>query len=113
MPIEAEVKSSTYLLYDCACGTGGMLTTASFHVDYEDNDSDPNTTLRKFGHAKEGNWAPQVVVALAVTRWHTGTELVLPGNTADVTTVTKVRADLRGRIDGRRKKPRSRRGFRG
>jgi transposase len=74
-------------------------TTASFHVDYEDDDSDPefNTTLRKFGHAKEGNWAPQVVVALAVTRdgipvrsW------VLPGNTADVTTVTKVRADLRG-----------------
>ena len=41
-----------------------------------------------FGHAKEGNWAPQVVVALAVTRdgipvrsW------ILPGNTADVTTV--------------------------
>jgi Transposase DDE domain len=74
-------------------------TTASFHVDYEDDDTDPdsNTTLRKFGHAKEGNWAPQVVVALAVTRdgipvrsW------VLPGNTADVTTVTKVRADLRG-----------------
>jgi len=72
-------------------------TTASFHVDYEDDDSDPNTTLRKYGHAKEGNWAPQVVVALAVTRdgipvrsW------VLPGNTADVTTVTKVRADLRG-----------------
>ena len=74
-------------------------TTASFHVDYEDDDSDPdsNTTLRKFGHAKEGNWAPQVVVALAVTRdgipvrsW------VLPGNTADVTTVTKVRGDLRG-----------------
>lgn len=74
-------------------------TTASFHVDYEDDDIDPesNTTLRKFGHAKEGNWAPQVVVALAVTRdgipvrsW------VLPGNTADVTTVAKVRADLRG-----------------
>ena len=74
-------------------------TTASFHVDYEDDDTDPdsNTTLRKFGHAKEGNWAPQVVVALAVTRdgipvrsW------VLPGNTADVTTVTKVRTDLRG-----------------
>lgn len=74
-------------------------TTASFHVDYEDDDSDPdsNTILRKFGHAKEGNWVPQVVVALAVTRdgipvrsW------VLPGNTADVTTVAKVRADLRG-----------------
>lgn len=71
-------------------------TTASFHVDYED-DEKPNATLRKFGHSKEGTWTPQVVVALAVTRegipvrsW------VFPGNTADVTTVQKIRADLRG-----------------
>jgi len=27
-PIEAKLKSGTYLLYDCACGTGGMLTVA-------------------------------------------------------------------------------------
>lgn len=26
LPIEAGIKSGTYLLYDCACGTGGMLT---------------------------------------------------------------------------------------
>src|SRR5216117_2095216 len=26
LPIEAYIKSGTYLLYDCACGTGGMLT---------------------------------------------------------------------------------------
>ncbi len=26
LPIEASIKSGTYLLYDCACGTGGMLT---------------------------------------------------------------------------------------
>jgi type I restriction enzyme M protein len=26
LPIEAWIKSGTYLLYDCACGTGGMLT---------------------------------------------------------------------------------------
>ncbi len=26
LPIQSEVKSGTYLLYDCACGTGGMLT---------------------------------------------------------------------------------------
>ncbi|MBC2710217.1 MAG: IS1634 family transposase [Desulfosarcina sp.] len=73
-------------------------TTASFSVDYEDDpERHANATLRKFGHAKEGFWAPQVVVALAVTRegipvrsW------VLPGNTADVSTVEKVRADLRG-----------------
>ena len=25
-PIEAEIRSGHYLLYDCACGTGGMLT---------------------------------------------------------------------------------------
>ena len=28
VPIKAEIKSGTYLLYDCACGTGGMLTVA-------------------------------------------------------------------------------------
>jgi type I restriction enzyme M protein len=28
LPIESELKSGTYLLYDCACGTGGMLTVA-------------------------------------------------------------------------------------
>jgi type I restriction enzyme M protein len=28
LPIEAELKSGTYLLYDDACGTGGMLTVA-------------------------------------------------------------------------------------
>lgn len=27
-PIAAEIKSGTYTLYDCACGTGGMLTVA-------------------------------------------------------------------------------------
>lgn len=28
LPIEGEIRSGTYLLYDCACGTGGMLTVA-------------------------------------------------------------------------------------
>ncbi len=28
LPIEAKIKAGTYLLYDCACGTGGMLTVA-------------------------------------------------------------------------------------
>ncbi len=73
-------------------------TTASFSVDAEDEpNGHANATLRKFGHSKEGFWAPQVVVALAVTRkgipvrsW------VLPGNTADVSTVQMVRSDLRG-----------------
>ena len=26
LPIDAQIRSGTYLLYDCACGTGGMLT---------------------------------------------------------------------------------------
>lgn len=28
LPIEKQLKSGLYLLYDCACGTGGMLTVA-------------------------------------------------------------------------------------
>ena len=28
LPIEGQLKSGSYLLYDCACGTGGMLTVA-------------------------------------------------------------------------------------
>jgi type I restriction enzyme M protein len=28
LPIETEIRSGMYLLYDCACGTGGMLTVA-------------------------------------------------------------------------------------
>lgn len=28
LPVFKEIKSGTYLLYDCACGTGGMLTVA-------------------------------------------------------------------------------------
>jgi transposase len=78
-------------------------TTASFSIDYEDEDFDePGGGLRKFGKSKENTWSPQVVVALAVTRegfpvrcW------VFPGNTADSTTVEKVRSDLRGWSLGR------------
>jgi hypothetical protein len=69
-------------------------TTASFHVDQEDDDG---AGWRKFGHSKEGFWAPQVVVALAVTRQGIPVRSwVLPGNTADVSTVEMVRSDLRG-----------------
>ncbi|HHD57460.1 MAG TPA: IS1634 family transposase [Desulfobulbaceae bacterium] len=67
-------------------------TTASFAVDYEDVDG-----LRQYGHAKEGMWAPQVVVALAVTREGIPVKSwVFPGNTADVSTVKKIKKDLRG-----------------
>ena len=69
-------------------------TTAAFAIDAEDEEGQG---LRYFGRSKNGAWAPQVVVALAVTReglpvrsW------VFPGNTTDVKTVEKVKADLRG-----------------
>jgi transposase len=72
-------------------------TTTSFSIDYEDADQGDTVGLRKLGHSKEGTWTPQVVVALAVSRegipvrsW------VFPGNTSDVTTVEKVKADLKG-----------------
>jgi transposase len=71
-------------------------TTAAFSIDQED-DEQSDDSLRRYGRAKNGQWSPQVVVALAVTRegfpvrcW------VLPGNTADSTTIETVRKDLRG-----------------
>jgi len=84
-------------------------TTASFSIDQEDEDIELDVDadidgeteilgkgLRKYGHGKEGNWAPQVVVALAVTREGLPVRCwVFPGNTADVNTVKRVRADLR------------------
>jgi len=70
-------------------------TTANFFIDQEDDDTEGG--LRKFRPAKKGFWAPSVVVALALTpeglpvrSW------VFPGNIADVTTIEKVKADLRG-----------------
>jgi transposase len=76
-------------------------TTVGFAIDNEDVETEgvaeSPEALRKYGRSKEGNWAVQVVVALAVTRaglpvrsW------VFPGNTADVTTVAKVKSDLKG-----------------
>jgi hypothetical protein len=70
-------------------------TTAWFAIDEEDEDGGPG--LRRRGHAKDGpEGAPQVVIALAVTRdgmpvrsW------VLPGDTADVATVARIKDDLR------------------
>jgi hypothetical protein len=69
-------------------------TTAYFEIDEPDEDEQQ---LRKRGHSKEGrDNQPQVIIALAVTRdgmpvrsW------VLPGNTADVTTVARIKDDLR------------------
>jgi hypothetical protein len=77
-------------------------TTAWFECDDEDVASESwrgltFAPLRKRGHSKEGRDSdPQVIIALAVSRdgmpvrsW------VLPGNTADVTTVARIKEDLR------------------
>jgi hypothetical protein len=72
-------------------------TTASFSIDKEDEDAEDTPGLRKFGHAKNGTWSPQIMVALAVTReglpvrsW------VFAGNASEFETIQKVREDLRG-----------------
>src|SRR5271166_1536755 len=77
-------------------------TTAYFEIDEADEDSEEwggrlYAPLRRRGHSKEGrDNQPQVIIALAVTRdgmpvrsW------VLPGDTADVTTVARIKDDLR------------------
>jgi transposase len=81
-------------------------TTASFCIDQEDEDIDIEINgeievlaegLRKYGHSKDGVWSPQVVVALAVTREGLPVRCwVFPGNTSDVSTIKKIRQDLRG-----------------
>jgi len=78
-------------------------TSLHFEVDEEDEVerdklSRKHPPLRKRGHSKNGRTdAPQIVVGLAVTRdglpvrsW------VFSGETSDVTTVEKVKEDLRG-----------------
>jgi hypothetical protein len=77
-------------------------TTAHFETDVADEQQQLwggklYAPLRRRGHSKEGrDNQPQVIVALAVTRdgvpvrsW------VLPGDTADVTTVARIKGDLR------------------
>lgn len=71
------------------------LTTIGFSID--ESDSMESGDIRCLGYNSEGVWAPQVVVALAVTRdglpvrsW------VMPGNTSGMATIQQVRKDLRG-----------------
>jgi hypothetical protein len=87
-------------------------TSLHFEIDEEDSGGDDEDLVhgstaagrkaykapRKRGHSKNGRGdAPQIVVGMAVTRegfpvrhW------VFPGNTVDVTTVAKVKRDLKG-----------------
>jgi hypothetical protein len=83
-------------------------TTAWFETEDEDVASHEwrglsFEPLRKRGHSREGrDNDPQVIIALAVTRegmpvrsW------IFPGNTPDVTTVSRIKDDLRGMKLGR------------
>ena len=73
-------------------------TSLHFEIADEDAEAPEGPPLRKRGHSKNGRGdAPQVLVGLAVTRegfpvrhW------VFPGNTVDVSTVAKVKRDLKG-----------------
>jgi transposase len=72
-------------------------TTVSFSIDTGDEETEDDAALRQYGRPNGGSWSVQMVVALAVTReglpvrsW------VFPGNTTDVTTVKKVKRDLKG-----------------
>jgi transposase len=82
-------------------------TSLHFEIDEEDEEGShgnasagrrPYPAMRKRGYSKNGRGdAPQIVVGLAVTRdgmpvrsW------VFPGNTNDMTTIEKVKDDLRG-----------------
>lgn len=78
-------------------------TSLHFEIDEEDEEQlgkEGRTyePLRKRGHSKNGRTdAPQIVVGLAVTR--TGLPVrswVFAGNTGDITTVERVKEDLRG-----------------
>ena len=83
-------------------------TTAWFETDDEDVASHQwrglrFEPLRKRGHSKEGrDNDPQVIIALAVTREGVPVRSwIFPGNTPDVTTATRIKADLRGMRLGR------------
>lgn len=71
--------------------------TTSLHFETDDPDED-GEKLRQRGHSKNGRGdAPQIVIGLAVTRdGYPIRHWVFPGNTVDVSTVGKVKEDLRG-----------------
>lgn len=66
-------------------------TSVYFEIDEEDD-------LKRRGHSKDGKGdCPQIVVGLAVTRGGIPVKTwVFPGNTADVSTIDRVKKDLQG-----------------
>ena len=73
-------------------------TSVHFAIDDEDEEEEEADGLRFRGYAKKGGEGdPQIVVGMAVTRdGYPVKSWVFPGNTADVTTIERVKADLSG-----------------
>lgn len=49
MPIKNKIKDGTYLLYDGACGTGGMLTIAEERLSQLATENDRNVSIHLYG----------------------------------------------------------------
>ncbi len=72
-------------------------TPVDFSIDMEDEETEDDEALRQYGRPRDGSWSVSMVVALAVTRQGLPVRSwVFPGSTADVTTVAKVKRDLKG-----------------
>lgn len=49
LPIKEEIKDGTYLIYDNACGSGGMLTEAKKFMINPDGEIQSNATIHMYG----------------------------------------------------------------
>ena len=61
LPVAEEIKSGTYLLYDGACGTGGMLTVAEDTLRQLAAECQRHGEMSRFQHDKEllAGWLPR------------------------------------------------------
>ena len=54
LPVADRIESGTYLLYDCACGTGGMLTVAEETLQQIAKDHDKQVATHLYGQEING-----------------------------------------------------------
>jgi len=90
--IQKEVFFATADLFNLEVDLLFFDTTTTYAECEEEDD------LRRYGHSKDSRPdRPQIVIGLAVTKEGLPVRCwVLPGNTADMTTVERVKSDLRG-----------------
>ena len=90
--IQKEVFFATVDLFNLEVDLLFFDTTTTYAECEEEDD------LRRYGHSKDSRPdRPQIVIGLAVTKEGLPVRCwVLPGNTADMTTVERVKSDLRG-----------------